>query len=109
MYSIAELNEELRRLSTEMDEAHKDLVKRNYDHALAQNEYRKRKAELFIQSTGTVDLRKAIVDEACEAERLDAYIKEGMKEAAIERVRNCRVQMSALQTLCHSVRIEIEQ
>lgn len=104
----ADLRAEMLRLSRELDAAHDSLVKASHDWARAENEYRLAKANSYLTSSGTVDARKAQVDKTTSGERVQAHTAEALKVAALENVRNKRAQLSALQSVAHAVRSEVE-
>jgi hypothetical protein len=103
-----ELNEELIRLSRRLDTAQVELKRAALRQARKEHAYRKAKAEAYPQAEGTVQAREATVDRVCERERLQAKIAGALRDAAMENVRNLRAQLSALQSVCASVRSEME-
>lgn len=103
-----EFNDELSRLASLLDEAQKDLDHWTREWAVLENEYRKKKAKVYLASSGTVDYRKALVDEECSDERIAAHMAEGLKAAALENVRNRRAQLNACQTRCNNIKTELE-
>lgn len=81
------------------------------DHANADHRYRQAKATayLMVVASGekmTVDHIKAQVDIKCEAEMLACRLAEAMREAAIERVRSLRTEISAMQSIAGAYREE---
>ena len=108
MATLAELNNELIKLSRELGEALVRFEEACGDYARTENDYRHAKAVAYLKSEGTVDARKAQVDIACGKERLDAHIAEGLKESSRERVRGLIAQLSALQSVAASTRAELE-
>lgn len=108
LITVADLRDEMLRLSRELDGAHDTLIKTSHDWAQAENTYRLAKANAYLASSGTVDSRKASVDKATSPERVTAHTAEALKVAALENVRNRRAQLSALQSVAHAVRSEVE-
>lgn len=102
------LQTEMIRLSSEIDQAHASLVSLSHEWAEAENAYRLAKAVAFLASSGTVGERQAYCDKATSSERLRAHKAEALKVAALENVRNRRAQLSALQSVAHAVRSEVE-
>lgn len=103
-----EFNDELSRLASLLDEAQKDLDHWTREWAVLENEYRKKKAIVYLQTNGTVDFRKATVDQETSDERVAAHMAEGLKAAALENVRNRRAQLNACQTRCNNIKTELE-
>lgn len=90
-----------------LDEAQVDLNKAVREEARAENEYRKSRANAYLASEGkTVNEREAQVDKITDRERYAAHLAGGLSKAALEAVRNRRVQLSVLQTVANSVREE---
>lgn len=117
MPSMAELVEEMYRLSSKVDEALGELYSANQEYAVKDNEYRMAKARSLLRISAerktevpkpTVDILNALAELEVEEHRLDAKIAEGLKEAAIEAVRGARAQLSALQTVANALRQEME-
>jgi signal transduction protein with GAF and PtsI domain len=74
-----DLNHELLRLSTKLEDATEDLEKYSRDFAANEHAYRQAKALAYIKFQNdpgggrrTVEMIKAVVDRECERERLDA-------------------------------------
>lgn len=108
LITVADLRAEMLRLSASLDRAHEELIRASSEWARTENEYRLAKANAFLASSGTVDARKATVDKATSVERVAAHTAEALKVAALENVRNRRAQLSALQSVAHAVRSEVE-
>lgn len=66
------------------------------DEARAENQYRLAKATAMLTAEGTVQERQARADKATDEERLRAHLSAGRAKAALEKVRNHRVELSAL-------------
>ncbi len=108
MPDLAELQDEMVRLSRQLNAGLDYLREQVTVEAEAVNDYRMAKAKTYIESEGTVDHRRALVDLATPSERVAAHIAEGMSRAALEAVRSRRQQISALQTLVAAHRAEAE-
>jgi hypothetical protein len=109
------LNDELLRLSSKIEDALADLEQRAQEWAINESAYRQAKATNFLRhqtdSNGnkhTIPKIEAIVDKECEKQRFDAYLSRAMKESALEKVRSLRTQLSALQTISNALKAEIE-
>jgi DNA-binding protein YbaB len=102
------LNNELNRLSKLLEDTTKNFAGAAKEFANKEHAYRKAKAINYLGAEGTVEARKAKVDQACEQERLEAYIARANKEAAKELVLSYRAQLSALQSVAASIRSEME-
>lgn len=95
--ALSKANNELRTCAEELARA---------DHA-----YRQAKAKSYLNAVTsgekmTVDHIKAIVDRQCEAEMLACRLAEAMREAALERVRSLRTEISAMQSIAGAYREE---
>lgn len=81
------------------------------EHAKADHAYRQAKARayLMIYTTGekmTVSHIEAQVDIKCEVEMLACRLAEAHREAAMERVRSLRTEISAMQSIAGAYREE---
>ena len=103
-----DLNGKLKRLCLRLETAQGQLRSAGLFYAKKESAYRKAKAFAYLDSAGTVEARKALVDKACGEERQTAYLARAAKEAALENVRSIRAQLSALQSIAASVRSEME-
>jgi hypothetical protein len=110
-----DLNAELLRLSTKLEDATDDLQKHSQEYAANEYAYRQAKALAYIKFQNdpgggrrTVEMIKAVVDRECERERMNAYLSRAMKEAGLEKVRSLRAQLSALQSVAAAMRSEME-
>lgn len=103
-----ELVAEMIRLSSLLDEAHEELVRRSHEAAVSEDKYRCAKAVSFLASSGTVGERTAYQDKATSSERQAAHLAESLKVAALEMVRSRRTQLSCLQSIGAAVRSELE-
>ena len=99
---------EMIRLSRRLDEDHDKLIEAARRYAVAEDRYRLEKAAAYLASSGTVDARKAHVDQATSQSRRESHEAEGLKVAALERVRSTRAQLSALQSVANAVKVEAE-
>ena len=79
------------------------------EYAAKENDYRMARAKAFLAiESGTVDYRKAVVDQVTERERLAAHISEGILDSTRERVRSLRAVLSALQTIAGVHKVEAD-
>lgn len=115
--SQRELDEEIRRVSAEVDKALKFLYETSRKAPEADSVYRMRKSQerLRIESEladngikATVPSVDARVMLEVGNERLEAKIQESMRDAAREAVRSRRAQLSALQSISAGMRAEAE-
>ena len=107
----AQINRLLLALMDEIDHAQKELVMRTRDAVDKDRVYRAMFASelLKLKSVeGTVQDKKAAADGACDETRFFAKLSEGLRESALEAVRNARSKLSALQSIGANVRIEEE-
>lgn len=105
---LHEYNDELSRLALDLDMAQQELDHWTREYAVTENEYRKAKAKVYLQTEGTIEFRKMTVDARCEQERVAAHLAEGLKVAALENVRNKRAQLNACQTRCNNIKTQLE-
>lgn len=77
------------------------------DYARKENQYRLAKSKAYLGSEGTVDARKAYVDQVCERERLDCHIADGLKDASKERIRALLAILNSYQTIAAFEREEM--
>jgi hypothetical protein len=110
-----DLKNELHRLSAKLEFANDDLEEKANTWANAEHTYRKAKSAAFIRHQSdasgnkmTIPMTQAMVDRDCEDQRFKAYLARAQKEAALEKVRSLRAQLSALQSVTASVRAELE-
>jgi hypothetical protein len=103
-----DLQNELRRLCLHLETAQGQLKTASLYYAKKESAYRKAKALAYLSVDGTVEARKAKVDEKCGDERQTAYLARAAREAALENVKSIRAQLSALQSIAASVRSEME-
>lgn len=100
--------DEMRRLSTLLDDALSFLRRQTTEYAQAEDAYRMARAKAYLESAGTVDERKSRADLATSEQRQRAHLADGMRQAALEAVRSRRAQISALQSLLNAHRAEAE-
>ena len=105
---LKNLNDDLESTSKELLAECDELAKTARDYAVKENAYRLAKAKAMLKAEGTVDMKKAQVDEICQRERLDSHIAEGLLDATRERVRSLRAVLSALQTIANSHKAEAD-
>lgn len=108
IYNFTDLDRELHRLCNELFTAVDALRQAGRAWAEKVNQYRRAKAVAYLTSEGTVQARQAIVDRACDTERLQAHIAEAEREACLEHVRSIRAALSAYQTLARTNQAEME-
>lgn len=94
-----------------LTKANNDLRQAADEHARADHAYRQAKAKSYLNAVTsgekmTVDHIKAIVDLQCEAQMLACRLAEAMREAAMERVRSLRTEISAMQSIAGAYREE---
>ncbi len=109
MSDLPGLQTEMIRLSRKLDDGVVALLEYAKEYALAEDRYRAAKATAYLgQAEGTVDYRKAKVDQLCSKERRARNLAEAMKLAALEAVRSRRQQLSAMQSAFAAHRAEAE-
>ena len=107
-YTLRELQDEMIHLSRQLDKGIDFLREQAAIYAHAEDTYRLARARAYLDSEGTVDVRRSITDLATSKERVDAHLAEGLKQAAVEAVRSRRQQISALQSLVSANKAEAE-
>jgi hypothetical protein len=91
---------EVDRLSALIDEGIKALVSSAHEVAQAEHDYRKAKAQAWMEApTGTVPVRESWVDSETADHKMRLDLAEGMRVASLEAVRSRRQQLSAVQSL----------
>lgn len=105
---LSEAIEEVRRLSSLLEEGLKVLRQASYDVAEAEREYRKAKSLAWLEVEGTAGERAAHVDAKTADLRFERDVQEGLRRAAIESVRARTTQISMYQTLVNAHRAEAE-
>ena len=106
--TLHDLQAEMIRLSRQLDKGLDYLREQSEASAIAEDTYRLARARAYLDSQGTVDVRRSITDLATSKERVDAHIADGLRQAALEAVRSRRQQLSALQTLVSAHKAEAE-
>lgn len=102
-----QLENDLRATSKELLQECDEQTKAAREYATKENAYRMAKAKAFLKAdSGTVDAKKALVEQITERERLEAHISEGILDATRERVRSLRAVLSALQTIAGAYKAE---
>jgi hypothetical protein len=103
----AEIGEEMRRHSKQLDKGVAALREQAHEYAESENEYRLAHARAYLAHEGPAHERKAAADLATGEERYRAHLADGMKVAALEAVRSRRAQLSALQSMMNANREEL--
>ena len=103
-----ELVSEMIRLSRLLDKGVLALVDAAKEYAEAHDRYAAAKATAYLGSEGTVEQRKAHVDQLTGGERRRALLADAMRQACLEAVRSRRQQLSALQSVAAGHRTELE-
>ena len=78
------------------------------DYAETERLYKMGRSTAYVATSGTVAEREAVVDQSISTLRYEAHLKEGLKVAALEAVRNRRAILSALQTLANLSKSEAD-
>lgn len=105
--NLADVPDEMRRLSRLLDQGLAALRDQAREVAEAEQEYRKAKATAWLQApAGTVPEREAWVNGQTADLRYRRDLADGLRQAALEAVRSRRTQVSALQTLLNAHREE---
>ena len=106
--NLMELTEEMLRLSKLLDAGLAALRDESRKYAEADVAYRRKYAEAFLRSEGTVAEREQVAVSAALQERVEMNLADGVKVSALEAVRSRRTQLSVLQTIVNGVRVEME-
>lgn len=117
--NLSEAFTEAQRLSHLIDAGIEALREQSKALAVAENAYRKSKAEAWVkvprdgaddkgQRNWTAGRREAWVDSETADLRMTRDIAEGMRQAALEAVRARRTQISVLQSLLSAEKAEME-
>lgn len=106
--TLVELTEEMLRLSKLLDAGLTALRDESRKFAEADVAYRRKHAEAFLRSEGTVAEREQVAMLAALEERIGMNLADGVKVSALEAVRSRRTQLSVLQTIVNGVRVEME-
>ena len=107
--TVTELVDEMRRLSTLLDDGLAYMRKAAVEHAEAEADYRQAYARAFLAAdASTVRARELLADAETDEARRRAYLARGLEKAAVEAVRSRRTQISALQTIAGAHRAEAE-
>lgn len=103
------LSQEARRLSGLIDKGVIALHEAAQSVAHAEHAYRQAKAKAWLEAEGDLAReREAAVDALTADLRLARDLSEGARQAAIEALRSRRQQLSALQSILHATRSEME-
>jgi hypothetical protein len=105
--NVAEMVDEVRRLSDLLDNGITALRQKGHAAAEAERDYRKAKAQAWVTAAdGTGPERQAAVDGQCADLRYARDLAENQAKAALEAVRARRQQLSALQSIAAAQREE---
>ena len=105
----ADYLDEMKRLSTLLDDALAYLRRQTVELADAENAYRKARAEAWLGvPDATAKQKEDHVNAVTADERTRRDLAEGMRQGALEAVRSRRTQISALQSLLNADRAEFE-
>lgn len=105
----AYLQEAIFETINELRESEKQIHDIAVEYALREDEYRRRKAELLLESDRkTIVEKQAWVDTQTSRERVAAHSAEHLKHALTEISRSQRQRLSALQSLVYAQKSEIE-
>lgn len=74
--------------------------------AKAEQEYRHARQMAYLQAHGTVDEKKATVDDLTADLRFVRDVAEGLRQTALEAIRSRRAQMSLLQSVANAYKAE---
>jgi hypothetical protein len=107
IYSFDKTAERIEQVASELLIANEELRDAGRAWATKENEYRRAKAVAYLNAEGTIDARKAKVDQVCDEQRLAAHIAEAEREACLEKVRSLRAYLSSLQTLANVTMTEM--
>lgn len=112
----AEVEGEISRLSSAMEDALDQLARNAIDAAEAEAEYKIKYAQKLLQAGGlegsgrggrtTVDEREAIALGQCEPEFRARLIKEAHHGVSQEKLRTMRSQIDALRTIAANIRAQ---
>lgn len=108
--ALTEAAEEMKRLSTLLDDALSYLRRQIREVAEAEEAYRNVKAAAWVNTDSDLlaKEREAQVDAASAEARKRRDLAEGMKRAGFEAVKSRRAQISALQSLLSKERAVAE-
>lgn len=105
--NLVDVPDEMRRLSTLLDESLEQMRLQGREFAVAENLYRKAKREAFHRApAGTIPEKEAWVNGETADLRLRRDMANEMRTSALEEVRSRRGQISALQTMINADREE---
>lgn len=106
--TIAELIHELNKRLEMVDAAVLFHMEQALLWADAEHEYRRRKAIAILETSGTVQEREAQAEEKISAFRHERDKAAALREASLESLRSRRGQLSAVQSICNAVKVEME-
>lgn len=96
------------RLSKLLDEALRYHSEQVRAAAKAEQEYRHARQMAYLQAHGTVDEKKATVDDKTADLRFTRDVAEGLRQTALEAIRSRRAQLSLLQSVANAYRAEAD-
>jgi hypothetical protein len=106
---VEEAEKEVRRLSNLLDAGLDVLRSSAEETAAAEKEYRKARAQAWVQQTeGTAGFKEAQVDSLTADLRYRRDVAEGMRRAALESVRARSTQITLWQSLLAAHRSKAE-
>jgi hypothetical protein len=105
--NAAEMAAEGRRLSGLLDKALSKHAEHVRAAAEAEQKYRHARQVAYLQTSGTVDEKKAAVDDKTADLRFERDLAEGLRQTALEAIRSRRVQISLIQSVMATEREEM--
>lgn len=106
--TVGEIVDEARRLSHLLEEGLKVLRDTAQSTAVAEQAYRKGRAQVWLEVEGTAAHREAQVDGLTADLRFERDVQEGLRRAALESVRARAQQISLLQSVLAAHRSEAD-
>lgn len=97
----------LHALEMELEEREHTYFEACEDWVYKENAYRMAQAKAMVrQREGTVDVKKALVDQACEKERIACHLAKVLMDSGKEAMINTRAKLSAQQSLVKIIESE---
>jgi hypothetical protein len=106
--NAAEMAEEGRRLSRLLDDALRFHSEKVREAAEAERKYRHARQVAYLRADGTVDEKKAAVDDRTADLRFERDVAEGLRQTALEAIRSRRAQISLLQSVANAYKAEAD-
>jgi hypothetical protein len=106
--TAAEMAAEGRRLSDLLDKALRKHAEHVQAAAEAERKYRHARQLAYIQAHGTVDEKKAAVDDKTADLRFERDLADGLRQTALEAIRSRRAQVSLLQSVANAYKAEAD-